>query len=91
MDIEILNNDFVKLFAALLLALLTAFNRENATQIMGIRTFPLVAVTTAAFVLICQSFLDPESGDAQARVIQGILSGIGFIGGGAILKKGIEC
>ena len=85
---EFLNYDFVKLSAALLLALPTAFNREQATRIMGLRTFPLVAVTTTAFVLICQSFIDSESGDAQARIIQGILSGIGFIGGGAILKKG---
>jgi putative Mg2+ transporter-C (MgtC) family protein len=85
---EILNNDFVKLTVTLLLSLPTAYNRDRATKIMGLRTFPLVAVTTTAFVLIGQTFIESTSSDAQARIIQGILTGIGFIGGGAILKKG---
>lgn len=76
----------VKLAIAFVLALPVAWDREQRTRIMGLRTFPLVAMATCGFVLVAQSFIPPEAADAQARVIQGLVSGIGFIGGGAILK-----
>jgi hypothetical protein len=40
-----------------------------------------------ALLFIAQPFLGQDSTDAQARIIQGVLTGIGFIGGGALLKK----
>lgn len=54
---------------------------------MGLRTFPLVAVASCGYVLVALS-VSGESDEAQARIIQGLMSGIGFIGGGAILKEG---
>jgi putative Mg2+ transporter-C (MgtC) family protein len=78
--------DFLKLMVVFLLTLPVAYNRESATQIMGLRTFPLVSVSTCGFLLITQSVLGKDAVDAQSRVMQGILAGIGFIGGGAILK-----
>jgi putative Mg2+ transporter-C (MgtC) family protein len=86
--VQCLEYDFTKLVIALVLTIPVAYNRENATKIMGLRTFPLVAIATCGFILISNSFIEPSSEDARARVLQGILSGIGFIGGGAILKKG---
>ncbi len=52
---------------------------------MGLRTFPLVALGSTAYVLISLTVLR-EDQDAQARIIQGLITGIGFVGGGAILK-----
>lgn len=71
---------------AFVLALPTAIERESSTRLMGLRTFPLVALATCAFVLIGRNYLSSSAEDAVARIVQGIVTGIGFIGGGAILK-----
>jgi putative Mg2+ transporter-C (MgtC) family protein len=76
-----------KIGVALLLTLPVAWERERSTRIMGLRTFPLVAVASCGYVLIAVAVVG-SSADAQARIIQGLMSGIGFIGGGAILKEG---
>lgn len=76
----------VKLVLAFVLALPVAFNREQRTRIMGLRTFPLVAVASCGYILIAISFVGDDAG-AKARIVQGLITGIGFIGGGAILKQ----
>ena len=75
----------IKMIVAFLLALPIAWNRERHTRIMGLRTFPLVALGSTAYVLVSLSILRDDP-DAQARIIQGLITGIGFVGGGAILK-----
>ena len=65
-------------------ALPIAWDREKNVRSAGLRTFPLVAVASCGFMLMGISVLD--STDAEARVMYGIMTGIGFIGGGAILK-----
>jgi len=83
--LQFLNSDFAKLVIAFLLALPIAYNREQSTRIMGLRTFPLVALATCGYLLIGQSFI--QSISDEARILQGLVAGIGFVGGGAILKK----
>lgn len=71
---------------AFLLVVPMALNRERHARSAGLRTFPLVAVASCGFMIVgLRSFAEPE---AQARVAYGIVTGIGFIGGGAILKRG---
>jgi putative Mg2+ transporter-C (MgtC) family protein len=54
---------------------------------VGFRTFPIVAVASCGYLLLAKSA--PEAtAETQARALQGLLSGMGFIGGGAILKEG---
>jgi putative Mg2+ transporter-C (MgtC) family protein len=77
----------LKLLLAFVLALPIAWEREHSTRLMGLRTFPIVAVASCAYVLVGEAVI-ADSGDARARLIQGLMSGIGFIGGGAILKEG---
>jgi putative Mg2+ transporter-C (MgtC) family protein len=72
---------------AFLLALPIGWDREQATRSAGLRTFPLVALAACGFMLIGQRVAG-DSGEAQARIIEGLMTGIGFIGGGAILKSG---
>lgn len=67
------------------LALPVGWDRESARTGIGLRTFPLVAVAACGYTLVGISALD--STDAEARVLQGLITGIGFIGGGAILKS----
>jgi len=77
----------LQIAGAYVLALPIAWERERSTRIMGLRTFPLVAVASCGYVLIAVAVVG-QGEDAQSRIIQGLMSGIGFIGGGAILKEG---
>ena len=51
----------------------------------GIRTFPLVAVACCGFIMAAESVV-MDAPEAMARVVEGLITGMGFIGGGAILK-----
>ncbi|MSV28548.1 MAG: MgtC/SapB family protein [Bryobacterales bacterium] len=77
----------MKIAFAYALALPIGWDRERATHGAGIRTFPLVAASSCAFVLIALRALGPSAG-GHANVIQGLLTGIGFLGAGAIMKQG---
>ena len=52
---------------------------------MGLRTFPIVAMASCGYLLIANELF--PSDQSQARVVQGLVAGMGFIGGGAILKR----
>jgi len=67
------------------LVLPIGWDQEREARSAGLRTFPLVAVAACGFVLVGASVLGARS-PAQARVLEGLITGIGFIGGGAILK-----
>jgi putative Mg2+ transporter-C (MgtC) family protein len=72
------------LVAAILGGVLGA-ERQRAGKAAGLRTHMLVAIGCALFVLF-----PTEAGMATAdlsRVIQGVATGIGFIGAGTILKR----
>ena len=73
------------LLFAYILALPIGWDREKNARTAGLRTFPLVAVAACGYMLVGLQVLD--STDAEARVMDGIITGIGFIGGGAILKN----
>lgn len=76
------------LLYAYILALPIGWDREKNERTAGLRTFPLVAVSACAYMLVGLQVL--ESSDAEARVMEGIITGIGFIGGGAILKNVVK-
>ena len=84
MDWVLVAEHLTRLLIAYLLALPVGWERELSERHFGLRTFPLVAVVTCGFMLVGMSVID--STDGEARVIQGIITGIGFIGGGAIVK-----
>lgn len=77
----------LKLIGAALLALPTALDREEHSRTLGLRTFPLVAIGACSYVMIGTAVLGPEASDAYARLLQGLMTGVGFVGGGAILKS----
>lgn len=60
---------------------------ERDDRSAGIRTFPLVAIASCGFVLVGVAILGRES-MGQSRIMEGLITGVGFIGGGAILKPG---
>lgn len=75
----------LKIAGAFFLALPVAWEREVRTRLMGLRTFPIVAVASCGYLLIATELF--PSDESQARVVQGLVAGMGFIGGGAILKR----
>src|SRR5215475_7843525 len=77
-------HDGGRLLLAYLLALPVGWYREREAHSVGVRTFPLTAVASCGYVLLASA--PHMSPDAQSRIIQGLVAGIGFIGGGAILK-----
>ena len=85
-DGSIVFRHLIELALAYIFAIPIAWDREAHARTAGLRTFPLVAVAACAYMLIGYQVLD--STDAEARVIQGLMTGMGFIGGGAILKHG---
>jgi len=72
------------LVIAYALAIPIGLDREKSERHFGLRTFPLVAVVGCGFMIVGKSVID--STDGEARIFQGIVTGIGFIGGGAIFK-----
>lgn len=75
----------LRILIAYVLGLPVGWEREKQARTPGLRTFPLVALGSCAFVSIGSTNFEGNP-DAQARVVQGLLTGIGFVGGGAILK-----
>ena len=74
----------IRLFAAMLLGAIIGVQREQAGKPAGLRTHMLVAMGSALFVL--GGSAAGMSMSDLSRVIQGLATGIGFIGAGAILK-----
>lgn len=79
--------DLARILIAFILAIPIGWERHKSHRNLGLRTFPIVAIGACSFVLLGKR-LPEVNAETQARIIQGLLSGIGFIGGGAILKHG---
>lgn len=77
----------LKILFSFILTIPIALERERTTGRIGLRTFPLVAIASCGYVLLALDVIG-LSPDAQARIIQGLMTGMGFIGGGAILREG---
>lgn len=75
----------VALLAAYLLAIPIGWNRETEERSAGLRTFPLVAIASCGFIQAAET-MAAGSAEALARVTEGVIVGMGFIGGGAILR-----
>ena len=73
-----------RLLAAMILGGIIGVQRERIGKPAGFRTHMLVCLGTAVFVITGSGV--GMAFDAMSRVIQGIITGIGFIGAGAILK-----
>ena len=85
LDVSLIKSHLLLLGFAYLLAFPAAWNRERYSRSAGLRTYPLVAISTCAFMLVAIDVFTTT--DAEARVLQGIVTGMGFIGGGAIIKN----
>ena len=76
----------VHLLVAFFLALPIGWNRSREERGAGIRTLPLVAMVSCGFVQTALSVLGPTAA-TQANILQGVITGVGFIGAGAIMRQ----
>ncbi len=83
-DLDQLVRMLIRLIAATLLGGLIGFERERSGKPAGLRTHMLTALGSALFI-VAAAQAGMTIGD-MSRVIQGLATGIGFLGGGAILK-----
>jgi len=78
----------IRVIAATLLGTIVGLQRERARKPAGLRTHMLVCLGTAVVVLAGSGV--GMSTDGLSRVIQGVVTGIGFVGAGSILKLSQE-
>ena len=78
-----------RLAAAMGAGIILGVNRDLRGKPAGVRTHGLVAIGACLVTVIVMELsatVQTFNPDAVSRVIQGIITGIGFIGGGVILK-----
>lgn len=85
-SVHVLVVSIVRLGLAAALGGIIGFQRERVHSVAGLRTHMLVCLGAALFVLAAIESGWPSTD--VSRVIQGIVSGIGFLGAGTILRIG---
>jgi putative Mg2+ transporter-C (MgtC) family protein len=88
---------FMTLAGALLLGLLVGYERSYRGRAAGMRTYGLVCMASAALTVIggypefwYGGQVHPSIGADPTRIIQGIVTGIGFLGAGVIMRDGFN-
>jgi putative Mg2+ transporter-C (MgtC) family protein len=75
----------LRLGAAALVGMILGINRELKDKPAGVRTHALVALGAAIIPLIAS--LPPTDGTSVSRALQGVITGIGFVGAGVIIRN----
>lgn len=73
--------DLIKILIAVLIGGIIGFERELHSKAAGLRTITLITVGAAMFTILSSKFADT----ATSRVASNIVTGVGFLGAGAIL------
>lgn len=84
-------DELLRLVVSIALSCVLAFplgweRKRHSHADVGLRVFPLVAVGACVYVFVAQQILTGERRNEQADVLQGLMTGIGFVGAGAIIK-----
>ena len=78
----------LSLAASYILALPLGLERKVESEPhIGLRVFPLVSLSSCAYLFLGQRLFTGGSSTEQSDVLQGLMTGIGFIGAGAIMKE----
>src|SRR5438045_9699424 len=87
MQMPFISEVAVRLVTATLIGSALGLDRELRHKPAGLKTHALVALGASLVTAVCAFLPD---GTAMSRAIQGIIAGVGFLGGGAILKNSDE-
>lgn len=83
---DLLVRTFIPLLVAFALSFPVGWERGAGRSSVGFRTLPVVAMASCGFALLARD-LEGSDAESMTRLLQGLMGGIGFIGGGAILKQ----
>ncbi|MGD1071179.1 MAG: MgtC/SapB family protein [Bryobacteraceae bacterium] len=89
-DWSLLWQTLEKIGLAYLLSMPTGWWGEKEGHATGVRTFPIVAMASCGYLLILHGIPGSDGFAANSRVLQGLVAGIGFVGGGAIVREGMS-
>jgi putative Mg2+ transporter-C (MgtC) family protein len=78
---------FFRLGAAMLAGAVLGLDREIRNKPAGLRTMSLVALGSAVFIVTAAA---TATADSASRVIQGVITGVGFLGAGSIIRGQTE-
>ena len=78
-----------RLAAAVLSGFLIGLEREMMNKDAGLRTNMMVSIGAAVYVMISFQFLKDEP-SSSARIIGQIITGIGFLGAGVIIRRDVR-
>jgi putative Mg2+ transporter-C (MgtC) family protein len=84
-DVALFVGVIIKVAVAWALSFPLAVERARDDRSAGLRTFPVVGVASCGYVILAGQVLGFAS-PQQTNILQGLVTGIGFIGGGAIVK-----
>jgi putative Mg2+ transporter-C (MgtC) family protein len=86
----VIDDPVLKLIASTLLGAVIGWERFVDHKPAGLRTHTLVCLGSTAFLVASESALAGPGGDPSdvTRVMQGVITGIGFLGAGSILQSG---
>lgn len=86
LDWRLIGEHLGRIALAFALAFPLGWERGKGRHSAGFRTMPVVAMASCGYSLLAIR-LPGADAESLTRLLQGVLAGIGFIGGGAILKQ----
>ncbi|QWE07714.1 MgtC/SapB family protein [Polynucleobacter sp. JS-JIR-5-A7] len=86
MDWSLYSTIALRLALALLVGAILGLNRWLHHKSAGIRTHSLVAIGSATAVMLISDFVQDDA-QAVSRVLQGLITGLGFLGAGVIIRE----
>ena len=85
-DLDLYGTITLRLGLALLVGTILGLNRWLHHKSAGIRTHSLVAIGSATAVMLISNFMQDDA-QAVSRVLQGLITGLGFLGAGVIIHE----
>ena len=85
-DFNLYGTMALRLALALLVGAILGLNRWLHHKSAGIRTHSLVAIGSATAIMLISDFMQDDA-QAVSRVLQGLITGLGFLGAGVIIHE----
>ncbi len=88
-------DSFMKMLASTLSGVILGLERKHRNQVVGMRTLVLISVSSTLLSILSYALTEIQAskgfyGGDPTRIIAGVVSGIGFLGGGAIIHQGLN-
>lgn len=89
-DFELLAQYMPRILFALFLGLILGFERRNRGKVAGVRTHMIIAVCACLVTVSGVYLYDVTKTGDPLRLAHGIITGVGFVGAGVIIKRGLN-